>query len=190
MNLDFINYTNLSLEDHQQLLQIRNQEYVLRNMKNSDAIKIADHLSWVSTLGDDKSKLYYAIFSENTLVGGINITDMNHENSTSSWGLFIQNNLNPMIPSLATYLIIDKIFNSLGINKLNLEVNKLNSNAYQFDKNFGFVDNGEYSDDRNTYHLMSMDKDTWQLNKEQGLLKILKSKLTKINYTFQETKEI
>jgi len=185
MKLDFINYSKLSLEEHKQLLEIRNQEYVRRNMKNDAVIELEDHLSWISRLEEDKSKIYYAIFSDNTLVGGVNITEIDTNNSTASWGIFMQNNLNPMIPSLTTYLLIDKIFNSLGVDRLNLEVNKLNSNAHQFDKNFGFVDYDEYSDENNSYYLMYMKKDTWESNKELGLLKILKNKLDKTNYKFQ-----
>ena len=54
------------------------------------------------------------------------------------------------------------------------------------DRNFGFIDNGEYSDEKNSYHLMTMEKETWKVAKNTGLLKILSSKLNKINYIFEE----
>lgn len=185
MKLDFVNYTKLSLEEHIQLLEIRNQEYVRKNMKNDKIIKLQDHLSWIKVLKEDHTKIYYAIFSEGRLVGGINITDIDLYSKTSSWGLFMQNNLNPMIPTMSTYLIIEKIFNELCLDNLNLEVNKQNMNAYKFDKNFGFIDNGEYINGGNAYYLMTMNKTAWESNKTKGLLKIVKTKLNNSSITFK-----
>lgn len=186
MNLKFLNYIKLSSNEHIQLLEIRNLEYVRINMKNDSIILIEDHLSWVEDLNDDDTKVYYAVFLDKKLVGGINITDIDTLDKTSSWGLFMQANINPMVPSIATYMIIDRIFNTLEINILNLEVNKRNSNAYKFDKNFGFIDNGEYNDGKNSYFLMYMNKANWELNKNKGLLKIVKSKIGNSTVTFYD----
>ncbi len=184
MNLKFINYTKLSVDEHTQLLKIRNFEYVRKNMKNDSIIAMENHLSWIENLGNDNTKVYYAVFLDNKLIGGINVTDIDILNKTSAWGLFMQANINPMVPSIATYIIIDRVFNILRINKLNLEVNKLNINAYKFDKNFGFVDNGEYNDGQNSYFLMYMHKSDWEVNKTKGLLKVVKSKIDNITITF------
>jgi len=185
MNLKFINYIKLSAEEHLQLLKVRNFDYVRKNMKNDSIITINDHLDWIKKLSKDDSKMYYAIFSDNKLVGGINITDIDIEEMSASWGLFVQANINPMIPSIATYLIIDKVFNVLKLTTLNLEVNKININAYKFDKNFGFIDNGEYIDGKNSYYLMSMDRKDWESNKNKGLLKMVKSKISSATITFK-----
>lgn len=184
MNLNFINYTKLSLEEHIKLLEIRNLEYVRKNMKSESIIELSDHLNWMNGLREDKTKIYYAVLSDDKLVGGINITDIDYKNGTSSWGLFMKANTNPMIPSIATYLIIDKVFNTLKLNELNLEVNKLNTNAYKFDKNFNFIDNGEYDDGKNSYYLMNMKKNDWESNKNKGLLKIIKTKIDNSNIVF------
>ncbi len=183
MKLKLVNYTKLSLDEHIQLLEIRNQEYVRKNMRNDEIIKLQEHNSWIRSLEDDQTKVYYAILAEGKLVGGINITAIDLQNNTSSWGLFMQHNLNPMIPTISTYLIIDHIFNTLNLEKLDLEVNKQNVNAYNFDKNFGFTDNGEYSDGRNAYYLMTMNKADWESNKTKGLLKVVKTKIDNSNIT-------
>jgi len=177
MNLKLVNYTKLSSNEHIELLEIRNFSYVRKNMKNEALIKLEDHLSWIKTLNNDNTKTYFAVFSDNILVGGINITDIDMEQKTSSWGLFVRANINPMVPSISTYLIIDKVFRTLDVNTLNLEVNKLNINAYKFDKNFGFIDNGEYDDEDNSYYLMCMNKQDWETKKDSGLLKVIKLKI-------------
>jgi len=186
MNLNFVNYTKLSFDENLQLLKIRNFDYVRKNMKNDSIILIDDHISWVKSLYTDNTKIYYAILLDNTIVGGINITGIDYKTRVSSWGLFMQANTNPMIPSIATYLIIDKVFNTLNLDILNLEVNKINTNAYKFDKNFGFIHNGEYNDNENSYYLMSMDKDGWKSNKNNALLKIVKRKIDNANITFKD----
>ncbi len=184
MNLEFISYARLLPNDHTKLLEIRNLKYVRKNMKNDSIIKINDHLSWINNFENDNTKIYYAVFSDNNLVGGVNITDINYKSGTSSWGLFMKENINPMIPSIATYLIIDKVFNTLELNTLNLEVNQLNINAYKFDKNFGFIDDGEYDDGKNSYYLMHIDKTMWEQHKDKGLLKIVKTKINNSNIKF------
>jgi UDP-4-amino-4,6-dideoxy-N-acetyl-beta-L-altrosamine N-acetyltransferase len=186
MNLTFTDYTLLTPKEHLDLLEIRNMEYIRQNMKNSNVIEENDHFRWVDTLKENNSKIYYALFWNQKLIGGINITDIDWVNKNASWGLFMKTNTNPMVPSMATYLIIEKVFHILGMEILNLEVNKLNQNAYKFDKNFGFIDKGEYSDKENSYYLMHMTKQIWEQSKNNNLLKIIKNQINKTDIKFNE----
>ena len=186
MNLTFLNYTTLTPDQHKELLFIRNLDYVRINMLDDSVIDINDHLQWVEKLKNDSTRKYYAILLDNELIGGINITNIDMNNKTSYWGIFMKKNSNPMVPSLSTYIIIDKIFNELKLEILNLEVNINNINAYKFDKNFGFQDVDEYTKGESKYYLMKMHKDDWEQHKITPLLKIIKQKLDTVTIKFKD----
>ncbi len=184
MDLNFLSYEKLSSEEHIKLLEIRNLDYIRINMKDKSLIKLADHLNWVGKLITDSSKFYYAIIADNVLVGGVSITDINYQDNIASWGLFFKRDINPFISSFSAYLLIDRIYNIMNIEKLNLEVKKSNISTYKFDLNLGFKAYGEFSDDSDTYYLMSMTNNDWNVKKYQGRLKTITKRLGKVEYNF------
>ncbi len=184
MNLEFKNYTTLSNEEHIKLLSIRNSEHVRNNMKTKDIINIQEHMGWITKLEQSTTNTYYAVLVDDIICGAVYITDIDLDTKQSSWGLFFEQPINPFISSFSAYLLIDRIFTTLGIAKLNLEVNKLNTNAYKFDLNFGFEVYDEYRDNSDEYYLMFMNQETWNQRKETGLLRTISQRLKKVNYTF------
>jgi len=184
MTLEFKNYKYLSEAEHLQVLEIRNSDYVRNNMKNKNIINIECHLEWADNLKIDNESIYYAVFFDKVIVGAVYITELDYIISKSTWGLYFKKNINPLISSLSAYILFDYIFNTLHIQRLNLEVNKLNINAYKFDLNFGFQVYDEYTDNIDDYYLMSIKKDVWNEIRGIGLLKIFNKKLEKVNYKF------
>lgn len=184
MILEFKNYILLSLEEHSEVLSIRNSEHVRNNMKSKDIIEIQEHLNWIEKLKKDTENIYYAVFVDGVILGAVYITKIDYKKGISTWGLYFKNNINPFISSLSAYLLIDRIFNILNIKRLNLEVNKLNINAYKFDLNFGFKVYDEYKDNSDEYYLMFMNQDTWNQYKSVGLLKTISNRLEKVKYSF------
>ena len=181
MRLFFKEFFKLNIKEHEELLNIRNKEYVKNNMKTNSIIEIEEHLSWVNNLQKDKSNVYYAVYKEDCIVGAIYITDINKMESTSYWGLYFEKNVNPLISSVSAILIIEKIFQEFNIKKLYAEVKKENVVAYKFNETLGFKK--EKILDKNFYRL-SISVDDWENNKNNRIIKTVKKRLNRIEYKF------
>ena len=184
MKIVLKNYILLDEQENINLLEIRNHADMRRNMLSQDIILLENHLSWLNLLKESETSFYYAVCIDDELFGGIYITGIDYKKSIASWGVFFKSGINPLIPSITTFLLIDRIFNTLNIKTLNLEVNKLNINAYNFDLNFGFKVYDELEDGDNSYHLMTMNKEYWNNNKNIGLPRVIEKRIKKIEYKF------
>jgi UDP-4-amino-4,6-dideoxy-N-acetyl-beta-L-altrosamine N-acetyltransferase len=184
MKIVLKNYLLLTEDESIKLLKVRNHKDIKRNMLNQETILLKSHLRWLSSLRGDEKSYYYAVFADNKLFGGVNITRLDYKKSIASWGIFFNSKANPLVPSIAAYLLIDRIFNTLNISTLNLEVNKLNINAYNFDIHFGFKTYNEFEERNNHYHLMTMNKEYWNNNKSIGFVGVIEKRIEKIEYKF------
>lgn len=185
MKIIFKDFRLLDENEHKKLIEIRNSDYVRFNMKNSNLISIHEHLEFIDSLKNTKDNKYYSIIINNEIRGAIYITNINLLEKNCYWGLYIKENSNPYISSFCTYLLLDKIFYTLGIKILNLEVKKSNILTYKFDLNFGFIlcdDNYQKED----YHLMYMTKEMWENKKNSMPFVLLRKKIDKIEYKFEE----
>ena len=186
MNLILKDFTILTLKEHKEILNIRNNKHIKSHMKTQSSIEIENHVNWIEKLKNDLNNIYYAVFYENIIVGAIYITEIDYILKKCTWGLYFKENINPFISSITTYLIIDKVFLELDLNILNLEVKKSNTNAYQFDLTFGFE---VYNYHQNSeFYLMRMSKESWNKHKNVKILNRINKKIDKINYRFQENK--
>ncbi|MCT7541261.1 UDP-4-amino-4,6-dideoxy-N-acetyl-beta-L-altrosamine N-acetyltransferase [Aliarcobacter cryaerophilus] len=186
MKLIFKNFVNLTRIEHENILKIRNIDYVRSNMKSKDIIAIEDHIHWVDKLKHNNSNIYYAVYYDDVVVGAIYITEIDYEQKKCTWGLYFKQNINPFISSVSTYCIIDKIFNELNLSILNLEVNKNNIPAYKFDLSFGFKVYDDKFEKEEEYYLMKMTKDFWNNNRQKGILKFIHSKIQNTDIKFEE----
>lgn len=182
--IKFYNFLLLKEEEHKKLLEIRNSDYIRLKMKNTNIIELKNHLKFIKNLKKSKKDIYYAVFDSENIVGSINITDIDGQDCF--WGIYFKKNINPLISSLCTYIIIDKIFNELNIENLYLEVAKENISAYRFDLSFGFKVCAKSEKNEGKYYNMHMNKQYWNRNKDSGILAIIKRKINKLNYEIIE----
>ncbi len=141
MRLELIEYTLLDKERHKTLLQLRNSEYVRKQMSDPKVIALNDHLGWVKGLQGAKRRRHFAVFFQGELIGGVALTDITKE--SASWGVFFARGANPLALSAAVYLFLRYGFETAGIKRLYAQVKKTNANALSFNKSFGFVPRGE-----------------------------------------------
>ena len=179
-NLIFKNYKGLTKSEHKILLEIRNTNYVRMHTKSLNIITLNEHLIWVNELKASNKNIYYAIQYENIIIGSISIINIDYENKSCFWGLYFKKNINPFISSISSYIIIDKVFEDMKFNILNLEVSKENIAAYNFDISFGF----DVYDENDKYFYMLMSSKSWKNNKNKKILKIINNKIKSINYEF------
>ena len=171
-------------DEHRKLLEIRNLDYIRIGTNDGKIIELENHLSWVENLKSDTTKIFYAVYVDGELLGGINLFDMLDE--VSHWGLFFRQAINPFVTSFVTYLLMERGFNQFGVERMNLEVNKQNSNAYKFDLNFGFSVYDEYKNGDEEFFKMYLNRNDWNSKKESGLLGIIYKKLQTVEYKFIE----
>lgn len=174
MNLEFKNFLYLTKDEHQKLLDIRNDENIKKYMRDNKTIKLENHLLWLKGLNE--KSLYFAVFKDKNLIGCVDITSINLTKKTSSWGFYFENTTSAFVASICVYLLIEKIFDEKNIEKITSEVKKTNENAYKFNLSFGFLP--IYEDEE--YFFLELKKQNWQ----KSTIHRLKKKIDKIDYKF------
>ena len=58
----FVNYVELSVEQHQQIWKVRVSKDVRQFMFNQNIFPFSDHLNFVESLMTDTTKVYFAVY--------------------------------------------------------------------------------------------------------------------------------
>ncbi|MDD2780478.1 GNAT family protein [Sulfuricurvum sp.] len=159
------NYTDLTAQEHQDLLNIRNLTTIRNASTNIEEIDFTDHIRWIESLKTCSGKIYYAVFETNTLCGGIHLIQNNDE--TATWGIFFDPNTSVWVIASVTLYFIDRCFNHLGVTTLQSHIRTNNIPAIAFNRQLGFKPFCE-SDD---FTLMQLDEMLWSAQKEKKILK-------------------
>lgn len=182
MELDFVNFINLSDKELKEILIIRNSKYVSQHMRSSKKISHKDHFKWVKELQNNATKKYYAITHQNQITGAVYYTNLNLKKSQCVWGVYFQQDTNPIISSLATYIFLDYIFKHLDLKKISSLVKPDNQEALRFNMSFGFEKVAQITQNNEDYTSLNLSHERWLSYQETRVLKSLKKKLDKISY--------
>ncbi len=71
---DIINYTDCTLQQHQEILRLRNLDSIRKWMVTQDIITEDNHMRFVESLRGNASRLYLAVYREGMLIGTLNLT--------------------------------------------------------------------------------------------------------------------
>ena len=179
MILKFKNFINLYEEEKIDILEIRNSKYVRENMSNDNIIEKNAHFNWIENLVNDQNSKYFAIIFDNKLQGSVYF-NINQQNECF-WGIYLDERSSAIISSLSAYIFLEFIINTMSIEKIFSSVKKNNSQALNFNKNFGF----EIFKDDEEYCYLKLSKEVWENSKKSRLLKPIKRYLDKIEYYFE-----
>ncbi|ASM40709.1 hypothetical protein CSPB12327_05560 [Campylobacter sp. RM12327] len=168
MQITFKNYKNLLDYETDELLNLRNQDYIRNSSFDTKIIQKAEHLNWIKNLINAQ---YFAVFLDGKIIGGLNYTI--NENKFS-WGVFFDKDTNPFIKVVCVYEFLNFIF--LRFDKLYSYVKPNNENSIKFTTNFGFY---KIYKDQDMIKF-SLTKDEWQDHKTKKLLKFVDTLKTKI----------
>ena len=155
INISLKDFHSLSEEEHKSILSLRNSDYVRLQMRNTNLISIEDHQKWIKNLKTNNK--YFAIFMNEEIIGNVNYTDLNDNESCCYWGCYFSEGTNSFIVSASTIFFLDYVFNTINVKTLKLFTKKDNHIALSFDKNLGFR---PYDEDKN-YIYMSQLKADW-----------------------------
>ena len=177
MRIIFKNYSHLNEKESLEILDIRNTDFIRKNMITSEIITFKNHIKWINSLKDNLEKKYFAVIGENKVLGSCSWVK---EEKNFTWGIFFKDGVNPIISSVCVYLFLENCFFNEEINILGSLVKKENSGAFSFNKNFGFK---IYKEDEEYFYL-KLEKESWENNKNSRLIKSIKKYLDKIEYQF------
>ncbi|WP_419766232.1 MAG: hypothetical protein ACNI28_05565 [Arcobacter sp.] len=127
-------YLLLSNEEHKELLNIRNKEYIREVSLDTNIIKFVNHISFVKGLKNSDKK-FFAIISDDKIIGGVNVFDINKD---IKWGIFFLDEANIIIKSIVPLYFLEYIFKTYKKEEIFLDVKKENINTISYDKNLGF----------------------------------------------------
>ena len=178
MKIVFKNYSTLNEQESFEILNIRNKDFIRKNMITNEIISLENHTKWTNSLKNNLDKKYFAVLCENEVIGSCSWVKKKDE---FTWGIFFKEEVNPIILSCCAYLFLENCFFNDKIEKLGSLVKKENSIAFSFNKNFGFE---LYKEDENYFYL-ELEKQKWENRKNSKLLKPIKNYLDKIDFEFK-----
>lgn len=158
-------YTDLTPQEHRELLRVRNLETIRNASTETKIIDISDHLRWIESLKTSNAKIYYAVIENETLRGGLHLI-MNSDKS-ATWGIFFDPKTPLGLIASATLYFIDRSFEYFGRERLYSLIRNDNGGAIAFNRQLGFKPL-EQNDD---FVHMELDKKGWIAQKEKKILK-------------------
>ena len=69
-----LNYIDCNIEQHREILRMRNLDAIRKWMVNQELISEDDHLNFVNGLRNQTDRKYYAVYKDDILVGTYNLT--------------------------------------------------------------------------------------------------------------------
>jgi UDP-4-amino-4,6-dideoxy-N-acetyl-beta-L-altrosamine N-acetyltransferase len=167
-------YLFLSNEEHKELLEIRNKEYIRNVSLDTGIIELINHISFVKGLKNSDKK-FFAIIFEDRIIGGVNIFNIKED---IKWGVFFLEEANILIKSIVPLYFLEYIFKTFEKEEIFLDVKKENINTISYDKNLGF--NIFKEDDK--IISMKMSKLEFENAKEKPFLKRVMKQLEKFDF--------
>jgi len=167
-------YLILSNEEHKELLDIRNKEYIREVSLDKSIIEFVNHISFVMALKNSDKK-FFAIIYDDKIIGGVNVFNIN---SNIKWGIFFLNEANLIVKSIVPLYFLEYIFKTYKNEEIFLDVKKENINTISYDKNLGF--NIFKEDDK--IISMKMSKEEFEKAKGKAFLKRVIKQLDKFDF--------
>jgi RimJ/RimL family protein N-acetyltransferase len=130
-----LNYTLLN--DNEQVVALRFRNQNKEWMVNDKVIELEEHRSWIKSLNDDKSTIYYLVFKDGVPFMSIDYHDIDYVKKEAYWGYFLGDKQFKAEALKIEKIIIDIAFEQLNMNKL-LCINNVENSVIGIHKFFGF----------------------------------------------------
>ncbi len=130
--------------DIEKILELRNSPAIRFNMYTSHIIDVQEHKNWVTKLHSDKNNISFCIFYLDTVIGLASINNINYIHKTSDWAFYLSPEVQGKgLGAVIEFSIIDYVFKTLNLEKLNCQVLNFNTSVIQMHEKFGFIKEGE-----------------------------------------------
>lgn len=136
-NIEFKNYTILSIEEQKLILEFRNDLRVREMMHNNKPIKEKDHFDFIERLNNDTQNFYWAVYKKSKPLGAVYL---NHFNLNEAfWGIFINPKyIGTGIGVEIQFETMNLFFQQFNLEKIKGEVLKSNKDSLSIQPKFLF----------------------------------------------------
>lgn len=135
-----IKLTQLQAEDLELVRGWRNSEEVSKYMYTSNPISEQDQINWFEKVKNDTTSIYWIIEYENKKLGLASVTNISKLYDSCTWAFYLGDSSirGAGIGSKVEYNVLQYVFETLKLNKLNCTVFPTNDNVIKMHEGFGF----------------------------------------------------
>lgn len=152
--------------------EVRNQPSIRTSMYTDHEIGVNEHLQWISGLRSDKKQIVFAVLNESdNPIGVVSVSALDTLHKKADWAFYLDSEERGGLGAALEFNLIEYVFNTLLLEKLNCEVLETNEAVVRMHKKFGFVEEGlrrenvARSGKRIGVHFLGLTKHEWQANK-------------------------
>ena len=129
-------------EQKQALRKIRNQDGVRKYMYTDHIISLDEHLAWVQHLQRNNQQVVFIVLMDGVVGGVVSVNEIDRINLKSDWAFYLNASIWGGLGAALEFGLINFIFQTRGLEKLNCEVIKTNEAVVKLHKKFGSVEEG------------------------------------------------
>jgi UDP-4-amino-4,6-dideoxy-N-acetyl-beta-L-altrosamine N-acetyltransferase len=141
----YLNILKVDLNHIELIRQWRNSSEVKKYMYKDHYISKEEHMKWYYSLKLNKTKRkVWVIFYDEVPVGVIYLSEIDHKNKVTDWGLYIGETAyrGLGIGSISLYRLMEYVFDKMNFHKMYTSVLENNPDALNLYKKFGFKEEG------------------------------------------------
>ena len=166
-----------TIEQQMDILNIRNSDDVRKYMYTDHHIGVNEHFLYIENLKIDKDKKVFAVLKNGEKASGaVSISQIDIIHRKTNWAFYLDKDERGGLGSSLEIFMIDYVFRTLEMEKLNCEVIETNPSVVSMHKNFGFVEEGfrrsniEKNGKRIGVHFLGITKEDWINSRDAKLL--------------------
>lgn len=162
------NICSCSINQQLDLLRIRNLPEIRTAMYTDHEIGEIEHFAYLSRLRDDCKQTLFAVLEGDEVVGSAGISRIDGRHKSCDWAFYLSPQVRGGLGAVIEIAILDHVFFSLGMEKLNCEVLSTNPGVIRMHKRFGFQEEGVRranivkGSERVDVHLLGLTRSEWQ----------------------------
>lgn len=141
--IDLVTITTLDELAQMRVREIRNEPNVRKWMYTDHVISESEHLAWIEGLRSDPRQLVFVVLDQDrTTLGVVSVNAMDRRHRRADWAFYLTEQARGGLGSVLEFTILDFVFDTLGMEKLNCEVIEGNDPVVSLHKRFGFHEEG------------------------------------------------
>lgn len=152
-----ITLKRITADDIELIRKWRNHPSIRKTMAYQKKISAKEQLDWFRTI-DNRLNYYLLIIIDSKPIGVINCKEVNLKNKYGEGGIFIwdEHYMNSPIPSMASIILINYIFNVIQIgNKSFVRVLNNNKQAQRYNELLGYTLIPGQEKNKNQWHILT-----------------------------------
>ena len=111
-------------------------------MYTDHIISLDEHLAWVQHLQRNNQQVVFIVLMDGVVGGVVSVNELDRINLKSDWAFYLKASIWGGLGAALEFGLINFIFQTRGLEKLNCEVIKTNEAVVKLHKKFGSVEEG------------------------------------------------